>query len=464
MSVRVIHSRAERSLKAELQRSAAVDNSVFRITDGGSRGVAFSLLWKSGFGSDVVIAQPQQPWRTQEMTREATTDRTLFDDAMEVVSERGFDGMAQVFAVLMNEAMKIERQKALQAAPYERSEERRGHANGFKPKTVATRMGEVTLQVPQVRGMSFYPQSLEKGCRSEKALKLAIAEMYIAGVSTRKVTAITEKLCGLDISSTQVSRLSSLLDAELDAFRNRKLEEPVRYVFLDARYEKVRHDNRVISHAVLIAVGVTESGRRSVLGVSVSLSEAEPHWRTFLQSLVERGLHGVRLIVSDDHAGLKAARQAVLPSVPWQRCQFHFAQNAQAYVPKRSMREEIAEAVRSIFASSTVDAARLRTRQVVEEYKERAPEFTRWLEENVEDCFAVYGEPTEFHKRLRTVNGVENINRELKRRTRVASIFPNAAATLRLVTALLIEIHEEWMSNDKPYLNMKRASQQTTKQ
>jgi putative transposase len=190
--------------------------------------------------------------------------------------------------------------------------ERAGYANGYKPKTINTRMGRVTLEVPQARNVEFYPKSLEKGCRSEKALKLAIAEMYVNGVSIRRVTEITEKLCGLEITSSQVSRVSALLDEELKKFRDRALKS-YPYVLLDARYEKVRHDGQVLDQAVLIAIGVNPEGRREVLGVSVKISEAETHWRDFLQSLKVRGLHGVELFISDDHQGLKAARKSVFP-------------------------------------------------------------------------------------------------------------------------------------------------------
>ena len=221
-----------------------------------------------------------------------------------------------MFQRLLNEAMKVERAEALGADPYERTPERTGYANGFKPKTLQTRMGAITVEIPQARGISFYPQSLEKGIRSERALKLAIAEMYVNGVSTRRVTEITEVLCGLDISSTQVSRFSKILDEELEKFRTRKLG-CFPYILLDARYEKVRHNDEVIDHAVLIAIGVNLKGQREVLGVSTSFSEAEVHWRAFLQSLIQRGLHGVELIVSDDHSGMKAARKAIFPNVPW---------------------------------------------------------------------------------------------------------------------------------------------------
>ena len=393
------------------------------------------------------------------MIPEPKRDNTLLSQVIEVISAEGVDGMARVFSMLLNEAMRWERSEALKALPYERTEERRGYANGYKPKTIETRMGAVTVEIPQVRGLSFYPRSLEKGCRSERALKLAIAEMYVNGVSTRRVKEITEALCGLEVSSTQVSRCAALLDDELDKFRNRPLGA-FPYVFLDARYEKMRHDGQVIDVALLVATGVNLAGKRELLGLSVSLSEAETHWRDFLQSLKERGLHGVELFISDSHSGLKAARKAVFAGVLWQRCQFHFAQNGQSYVPKRHMRAEIAEAVRDIFAAQNRNEAIDEAQRVAKRYQSTAPEFASWLLENVEECLQVYAHPKAFQQRLRTVNPMEVLNREIKRRTNVARIFPNPASLLRLATAVLLEIHEGWIESAKPYLNMKKRSQQ----
>src|SRR3954447_21094742 len=244
------------------------------------------------------------------------------DRITELLAEHGFDGLASAVTVLLNEVMKIERSHALGAAPYQRSEQRTGHANGFKPKTVYSRIGPLTVEVPQTRGVEFYPSALEKGIRSERALKLAIAEMYVQGVSTRKVAAITEQLCGLEVTSGQVSRAAQALDSELEKWRSRPIGETP-YLILDARYENVRYGGQVRSCAVLVAIGIDAEGKRSILGVSVSLSEAEAHWRDFLGSLQARGLHGVKLVTSDAHAGLKEALAARLTGVPRQRCQFH---------------------------------------------------------------------------------------------------------------------------------------------
>jgi transposase-like protein len=280
------------------------------------------------------------------MTHQMQT--TALDEITELLCEHGFDGLAQAVTVLLNEVMKIERSHALGAAPYQRSENRKGHANGFKPKTLATRLGPLTVEVPQTRGVAFYPSALEKGVRSERALKLAVAEMYDQGVSTRKVAAITEQLCGLEVTSGQVSRAAAVLDGELQRWRDRPIGETP-YLILDARYEKVRHGGSVVSCAVLVAIGIDREGKRSVLGVSVSLSEAESHWRDYLASLQARGMHGVRLVVSDAHAGLKEALAAGLTGVPWQRCQFHLIKNALDFVPRPSMRAEVTTSLRAAF-------------------------------------------------------------------------------------------------------------------
>ena len=283
------------------------------------------------------------------------------------IAEKGLEAVPELLRVLINNAMQVERSKYLQAEEYERTEDRKGHANGYKPKTVKTRMGEITFAVPQVREGGFYPSALEKGLRSERALTITLAEMYVQGVSTRKVKAITEQLCGVEVSATQVSRAAAQLDEVLQQWRERPLGE-ITYLYVDARYEKVREAGQVRDAAVLVASGITPAGERQVLGVSVSLSEHETHWKTFLQGLKDRGMHGVKLVVSDDHTGLGAARRAVLGSVPWQRCQFHLQQNAGAYVPKQAMRMEVAADIRAMFNATDRQAAEQLLQAAIQKY------------------------------------------------------------------------------------------------
>jgi transposase-like protein len=382
-------------------------------------------------------------------------DCTLPKEYLEQLTEQGLDGLPDLIRVMVNEAMRIERENYLGARPYERSEDRQGHANGYKPKTVKTRVGEVTFDIPQVREGGFYPHSLEKGIRSERALLLTLAEMYVQGVSTRKVAAITEQLCGTQISASQVSRASQQLDEELEAWCNRPLGEVI-YLYLDARYEKVRQAGNVRDAAILMASGVKRDGKRSILGISVSLSEAEAHWRAFLEGLVKRGLYGVQLIVSDDHAGMKAARKAVFTGVPWQRCQFHLQQNAQAYVPRVGMRREVAEDIRSMFNAPDRETAQIYLQKAVEKYAMLAPRLADWMEVNVPEGFTIFAFPRDHQRRLRTSNYLERLSQEIKRRTRIVRVFPNEQSCLRLVSAILMEIGEEWEFG-RIYLNIESS-------
>jgi transposase-like protein len=241
-------------------------------------------------------------------------DFTLPIELLELVASEGLDFLPELVRILVNAATQVEREKHLGAGHYERSPERRGHANGFKPKTVKTRLGEITFDVPQVRDGNFYPGALEKGLRSERALTLALAEMYVQGVSTRRVKKVIEQMCGTAISSSQVSRSAAQLDETLEAWRNRQLEV-IRYLYLDARYEKVRVDGQIRDAVILIASGVSLDRKRQILGVSVSLGEQEIHWRAFLQSLMKRGLQGVQVIISDTHTGLPAARLSIFGGI-----------------------------------------------------------------------------------------------------------------------------------------------------
>jgi putative transposase len=377
---------------------------------------------------------------------------TALDEITELLAEHGFDGLAQAVTVLLNEVMKLERAHALGAGPYQRSEDRKGSANGFKPRTIHTRLGALAVEVPQTRGVDFYPSASEKGVRSERALKLAVAEMYVQGVSTRKVAAITEQLCGLEVTSGQVSRAAAMLDDELEEWRGRPIGETP-YLILDARYENVRHGGQVRSCAVLVAIGIDPQGKRSILGVSVSLSEAEAHWRDFLTSLQARGPHGVKLVVSDAHAGLKPALDARLTGVPWQRCQFHLMQNAMAFIPRPSMRKAVVAGIRAVFDAPDRPEAERLLGIAAAKYRTTAPKLAEWLETNIPEGLAVFALPASHRKRLRTINMLERLNKELKRRTRVAGLFPNEASALRLASAVAMEISEEWEPNRK-YLTM----------
>ncbi len=374
-------------------------------------------------------------------------------EAVELIANQGFSGMGEAIQILMNEAMLIERNRYLQAMPYERSPDRQDYANGFKPKQLKTQLGELSLNVPQVRHGEFYPSFLEKGIRSDRAFKLALAEMYVQGVSTRKVNAVLQELCGLQISSSEVSRAAKLLDEEISNWKNRPLTQ-YGYLFLDARYEKVRQSGCVIDCAVLIAYGINVQGKREILGLSVSLSESEVHWRNFLESLVSRGLNGIKLIVSDAHSGLKASLRAVFPSVPWQRCQFHLQQNAQAYVTKKDRKSEVAGSIRAIFdAENKVEAERL-LKQTIVKYEKDMPQLSAWMQENILEGLTIFNFPADHRRRLRTSNIAERVNQEIRRRTRVVRVFSNTASCERLASAIVMEISEQWVLGTI-YLNVK---------
>ena len=371
------------------------------------------------------------------------TNCTLPEEILEQIAEEGMDAIPEMIRLLVNEAMRLQREQHLGAAHYERTDDRRDYANGYKPKTVKTRVGEIQFAVPQVRQGDFYPDALEKGLRSERALTLAMAEMYVQGVSTRKVAAITEQLCGTGVSSMQVSRAAQQLDEVLAAWRNRPIGEIV-YLYLDARYEKVRRGGQIQDAAILMAAGIGKDGKRRVLGVSVALSEAEQHWRLFFESLVERGLQGVQLIISDDHHGLRKARQAVFTGTPWQRCQFHLQQNASQYVPRKYMQAEVAADIRAVFNAPDRSQAEQYLHHLVEKYAQTASDLAEWMEVSIPEGLTIYEFPDSHRRRIRTSNLLERLSQELKRRTRVIRIFPNEVSCLRLVSAILMEVSEDW--------------------
>ncbi|MBG0786643.1 MAG: IS256 family transposase [Anaerolineaceae bacterium] len=377
---------------------------------------------------------------------------TLPEEILEQIAAEGLEALPELIRVLINEAMRLEREQHLGAGPYERSPERKGYANGYKPKTVKTRVGEIQFDVPQVRQGDFYPDALEKGLRSERALTLALAELYVQGDSTRRVAAITEQLCGTAVNSMQVSRASEKMDEILEAWRTRPLGKIV-YLYLDARYEKVRMDGQIRDAAILIASGVGPDGRRRILGVSVSLSEAEQHWRLFLEELIDRGLEEVQLIISDDHHGLRKARQAVFTGVPWQRCQIHLQQNASQYVPRKRMQAEVAADIRAVFNAPNRAHAKQYLKQIVNKYAEVASDLADWMEGAIPEGLTVFDFPEAHRRRIRTSNMLERVNQEIKRRTRVVRIFPNQSSCLRLVSAILMEIDEDWETG-RIYLNI----------
>jgi transposase-like protein len=357
-------------------------------------------------------------------------------------------------ARMYNLAMQFERELHLGAGKYERTQCRRGYANGYKPKTLNTHAGRLALRIPQVRDSEtpFYPRSLERGTRYERALKMAVAEMYVKGVSTRKVQAVFDRLCDVDITADQVSRAMREMDDELDAWRNRPIGA-VKVLFLDATYHKARVNGIVVSVATFIVAGILEDGHRAILAVDSDLSENEVHWRRVLSGLVERGMHGVRLIVSDSHEGLRSAREAALPGIPWQRCQMHLQQNAQAYVTKPGLKAEVAADIRSIFRAGSLEEARRLLASMVEKYSKCQSKLAAWMEDNIPEGLTVFSFPAAVRQFLRTNNMEENLNRQIKSRTRLIPAFPNVESLMRLVSAICIEISDDWESGSYKYMS-----------
>ena len=379
---------------------------------------------------------------------------TLHDPLINLLFDGGLqNALPRIAEILMNAAMLLERETHIGAAPYQRGTERNGYANGFKPRTFQTGIGALELSLPQVRESDspFHTSLLEKGSRSERALKSAIATMYVEGVSTRRVTRIMEQMCGFQVSSGQVSNLNKLLDEEFKKWRARPLPE-IAYLVLDATYYKVRIDGVVRDCATLIAHGIRrDDGKRMILGVSCALSEAEVHWRAFLVGLKERGIGIPDLVTSDAPSGLKAALKASLNATPWQRCQFHLQQNAQEYVTKQHLKSKVASDIKVIFNADDRAHAEDRLTDFVKIYGESQPKLAAWAEENLPEGFAVFALPETHRKRLRTSNACENVNGQLKKRTRVVGLFPSEESLLRLVTGVLIEISETWETG-KAYL------------
>lgn len=378
------------------------------------------------------------------------TDYTLLEQVIQMLAANKDNKFSRVIETVVNEAMKLERTQALQAEPYERTDERTGYANGFKDKTLALATGKVLLKIPQVRGLEFYPSCIEKGIRSERSLKLAIAEMYVKGVSTRRVSDIVEILCGTEVSSSQVSRLAKELDAEVESWRASPIGQ-IQYLILDARYESVRVGSQVVKQALLLAIGVDYNGERHILDTSVANSEAEVNWRVFLEGLVRRGMHGLRMITSDDHSGLRAAIDAVFPGILWQRCQFHLQQNAHAYVTRKDDVPVVSADIRKVFNAPDYENAERYLNQLVETYQKTNPRLAAWADENLREGLSVFHIPENHRRKMRTSNLAERQMKEIKRRTRVVGVFPNAESLLRLAATLLLEQNDQWQ-NDKRYL------------
>jgi transposase-like protein len=373
-----------------------------------------------------------------------------------------FDGDRDCFKELLREVLQevLEQEitEALGAEKGERTPGRLGYRAGYYRRSFVTRVGKLELRVPQDRQGHFSTQLFERYQRSEKALVGALAEMYVQGVSTRKVKAITEELCGHEFSASAISGINKTLDESLEKFATRPLEEPYPYLILDARYEKVREDGVIRSQAVQIAIGINEEGRRQILAVELANRESQTSWREMLLSLKRRGLHGVEFVVSDDHPGLKRAIAEVCPEAFWQRCYVHFLRNALDHLPRKAQ-DDCLQELRWLYDRRDFSEAQKDLAQWLERWGIKYPKLCEWVEENIGETLTFYRLPRPHHKHLKSTNMLERFNEEIKRRTRVVRIFPNAASCLRLIRALAVETHEQWLEANR-YLNMDLLKEQ----
>jgi putative transposase len=393
------------------------------------------------------------------MTR-GKTKRSLQEIKELIAGEE--DILRPLIGAVLQEVLEAEMSQALGAEKGERIEGRLGYRSGYYVRSLITRVGRVELRVPQDRQGRFSSELFERYQRSEKALVGALAEMYIQGVSTRKVKTITEELCGHEFSASAISAINKRLDEELQRFMHRSLEEEFPYLILDARYEKVREDGVIRSRAVLVALGVDWEGRRQVLGVELANRESATSWKEFLLKLKSRGLRGVTLAITDDHAGLKRSLAEVLPEAFWQRCYVHFLRNALDYLP-RKVNDDCLTELRWFYDRRNVQEARRDLVAWLGKWQAKYPKLCEWVEGNIEETFTFYRLPKEHHKHLKSTNMLERLNQELKRRTHVIRIFPNPESCLRLIRALAVEIHEGWLETHC-YLNMESLAEQKKSQ
>ncbi|WP_024325948.1 IS256 family transposase [Thioalkalivibrio sp. AKL19] len=379
---------------------------------------------------------------------QATADRTSLRALLGTDEEL----MRTLVREAVQQVLEAEMSDQLQAAPGERTEGRLGYRAGYYPRTLITRVGKLELRVPRDRNGQFSTSLFERYQRSEKALVSALMEMYVQGVSTRKVKAITEELCGHGFSASAISTINRGLDGRLAEFASRRLEEPCPYLILDARYEKVREGGVIRSQAVLIAIGVNWEGRRQVLGVELASRESASSWRAFLERLRERGLNGVELVVSDEHAGLRRAILEILPEAVWQRCYVHFLRNALDHLPRKAD-DDCLQELRWLYDRRDLTEAQRDLAAWLERWQAKYPRLCDWVEENIQETLTFYRLPRAHHKHMKSTNMLERLNEEIRRRTRVVRIFPNTHSCLRLVRALAVEIHEGWLEDNR-YLNM----------
>ena len=370
------------------------------------------------------------------------------------------DFLTSIVEQAVQTILELEMEECVQAGRYERNDERTGYRSGYYRRRLVTRVGTLVLRVPQDRGGHFSTQVFEQYQRSEKALVGALAQMYVQGVSTRKVAAITQELCGHEFSASSISAITARLDEQLEGFSQRKLKEAFPYVVVDARYEKVREGGTLENRAVQIALGIDWEGRRQVLAVEYAHRESQSSWRDFLLRLKQRGLKGVMFVVSDDHEGLKNAIQEVLPQALWQRCYVHFLRNALDYLPRKADDDCLQER-RWMYGRRNVEEARRDLKLWLERWASKYPKLCAWVESNIEETWTYYRLPISHHKHFKSTNLLERFNQEIKRRTLVVRVFPDEASCMRLIRAVAAEQHEEWLEGSR-YVNLEPLPEQAS--
>lgn len=383
-------------------------------------------------------------------------DDRILELAQELFTER--DGARRLLEALVNQVMEAEVSEHLGVGRHERSAERRGWRNGSKPRRLKTRSGELALRVPQVRQTEpYHPSLFARWQRSERALLVACAEMYFQGVSTRKVQQVLDQMCGCEISSMTVSRVAAELDEKLAEFRCRRLDgHQYRYLMIDARYEKVRRAGGMTSEAVLVVAGFNEQGGREILDWVNGDSESAGTWGDLFRKLKQRGLQGVELVVSDAHEGIRAALERHFQGVEWQRCRVHFKREIARKVGPREYREVLQD-LAAVFAGSDRAECLRRGEEMAEKWEERKPEVARMLRDGLEDCLTVWNYPDSHRRKLGSTNMLERLMKTLKQRTRVVGVFPNRASCERLIGAVLVEQHEKWQLEERPYFSMENV-------
>lgn len=397
---------------------------------------------------------------TRKAEKNVKTVALELDEVKHALAEQK-DFLVPLVEEAVQSVLEMEMEECLQAGPYERNSGRMGYRSGYYRRRLVTRVGTISLRVPQDRSGHFSTQVFEQYQRSEKALVAALAQMYVQGVSTRKVAVITEELCGHEFSASSISEITRRLDQQLEQFSQRPLEQEFPYLILDARYERVREEGMIVSRAILVALGIDWEGRRQVLAVEYAQRESQNSWKAFLLRLKERGLHGVRLVVSDDHPGLKRAVREVLTEAWWQRCYVHFLRNALDYLPRKAD-DDCLQELRWMYERRDLEEARRDLKAWLEKWAAKYPKLCEWVDGHIEETWTYYRLPLAHHKHLKSTNLLERFNQEIKRRTLVVRIFPNEASCLRLIRAIAAETHEEWMEGSR-YLNMNLFKEQIKK-